>query len=161
MKRIRGTVFSLRVSPSISNRIVEKSKGLFLNFIPDVFLSVDHVVGQRGGKSPGNLNVLCIDENMYNSFIPIGDIFILGFGACIVAESTTGVFLTSDVVSTPGHGVKTVAEDLGEKAAFLLLEEICRGGCIDSSFQCLVCLYMALQSKDLSQCLLGPLSPYT
>lgn len=59
IKRIRGTVFSLRVSPSISNRIVEKAKGLFLNFIPDVFLSVDHVVGQRGGKSPGNLNDDC------------------------------------------------------------------------------------------------------
>lgn len=53
VKRIRGTVFSLRVSPSISNRIVEKSKGVFLKFIPDVFLSVDHVTGQRAGKSPG------------------------------------------------------------------------------------------------------------
>lgn len=79
----------------------------------------------------------------------------------MVSESTTGVFLTSDVVSTPGKGNKTVPEDLAEKAAFVMLEEICRGGCFDSKFQSLVCLYMALQSKDLSQCLLGPLSPYT
>lgn len=88
-------------------------------------------------------------------------LFLIGFGACIVAESTTGVFLTSDVVSTPGQGNKTVPEDLAEKSAFMMLEEICRGGCFDSKFQSLVCLYMVLQAKDLSQCLLGPLSPYT
>ncbi len=86
---------------------------------------------------------------------------ISGFGACIVTESTTGVFLTSDIVSTPGSGVKTVPEDLSEKVAFSLLEEICRGGCVDASFQTLACLYMALQAKDLSQFLMGPLSPYT
>lgn len=78
-----------------------------------------------------------------------------------MAESTSGVFLTSDVVSTPGYGNKTVPEELAEKSAFLLLEEICRGGCVDSSFQSLACLYMALQGKDLSQCIFGPLSPYT
>ncbi|XP_065203300.1 RNA 3'-terminal phosphate cyclase-like protein [Planococcus citri] len=136
IRRIRGTVFSLRVSPSISNRMVEKAKGAFLKFIPDVYLSVDHMTGQRAGKSPG-------------------------FGACLYSETTSGVFMTSDVVSTPGQGVKTVPEELAEKGAFLLLEEICRGGCIDSSFQSLACTYMALQAKDLSQYLFGPLSPYT
>ena len=69
--------------------------------------------------------------------------------------------MTSDVVSTPGQGMKTVPEELAEKGAFLLLEEISRGGCVDSSFQALVCTYMALQAKDLSQYLFGPLSPYT
>lgn len=53
IKKIRGTVFSLRVSPSLSNRIVERSKGVFLNFLRDVYLTVDHVTGQRAGKSPG------------------------------------------------------------------------------------------------------------
>ena len=53
IKRIRGTVFSLRVSPSISNRIVEKAKGVFIKFLPDVYLSVDHLTGQRAGRSPG------------------------------------------------------------------------------------------------------------
>jgi len=136
IKRIRGTVFSLRVSPAISNRIVEKSKGVFLRYLPDVFLSVDHLNGQRAGKSPG-------------------------FGACLVAETTTGVFLTSDVMSTPTPGVRTIPEDVGEMAAFNLLEEIFRGGCVDSTFQSLACLYMALRSNDVSRCLFGPLSPYT
>lgn len=55
IKRIRGSVFSIRVSPTISNRIVEKAKGVFLKFIPDVYLTTDHVIGQRAGKSPGIL----------------------------------------------------------------------------------------------------------
>lgn len=84
-----------------------------------------------------------------------------GFGACIHTESTSGVVLTSDVVSTPGKGMKTVPEELAQKCAYLLLEEIYRGGCVDSSFQCLACTYMALQAKDVSKYLFGPLSPYT
>lgn len=160
IKRIRGTVFSLRVSPAISNRMVEKAKGVFLNFIPDVYLSVDHLTGQKAGKSPGILISLILqisllkETNMCKSFFS-------GFGACIYTESTSGVILTSDIVSTPGKGTKTVPEELAEKGAFLLLEEISRGGCVDSSFQSLVCLYMALQPKDLSQYLFGPISPYT
>ena len=42
-----------------------------------------------------------------------------------------------------------------------LLDEIYRGGCVDSSFQWLVALYMALGQKDVSKFLIGPLSQYT
>ena len=55
----------------------------------------------------------------------------------------------------------SVAEDLGEQAAFHLLEEIYRGGCVDSTNQHLVLLLMTLGPKDVSRILLGPLSPYT
>lgn len=53
IKRVRGTVFALRVSPAITNRIVEAAKGELLHFLPDVFLSVDHRKGKQSGKSPG------------------------------------------------------------------------------------------------------------
>lgn len=53
VKRVRGTVFALRVSPAITNRIVEAAKGELLHFLPDVFLSVDHRKGKQSGKSPG------------------------------------------------------------------------------------------------------------
>lgn len=53
IKKIRGTVFALRVSPALANRMVDSAKGLLLKFIPDVFLTVDHLKGQQAGKSPG------------------------------------------------------------------------------------------------------------
>ncbi|KAL1457397.1 hypothetical protein WDU94_007634 [Cyamophila willieti] len=136
IKRIRGTVFALRVSPAIANRIVDTAKGILLSYIPDVYLSVDHCKGPKSGKSPG-------------------------FGGSIYSESTTGVVLTADAVSPPPPVTRAVPEQLGEELAYSLLEEISRGGMADSSFQSLACLYMALHQKDVSQLLVGPLSPYT
>lgn len=75
-----------------------------------------------------------------------------------------GSFLSAETVSNPQGDSKqppSVAEDLGERAAYLLLEEIYRGGCVDSSNQHLVLLLMALGPKDVSRVLLGPISPYT
>lgn len=55
----------------------------------------------------------------------------------------------------------TTPEDLGVNAAHKLLEEIYRGGCVDSTFQWLTALYMALGQKNISKFLTGPLSDYT
>ncbi|XP_025191510.1 RNA 3'-terminal phosphate cyclase-like protein [Melanaphis sacchari] len=136
IKKIRGTFFSLRVSPSISNRMVEKAKSVMLKFIPDVYFTVDHPKGKLCGRSPG-------------------------FGANIVASTTNGIILTADSVSLPFTGQRTTAEEVAENVASAMLEEIWRGGCVDSSFQSIVLLYMALRQKDVSHVVLGPLSPYT
>jgi RNA 3'-terminal phosphate cyclase-like protein len=87
----------------------------------------------------------------------------LGFGVSLVAETTAGVFYTADAVSNPqGSEVgPSVPEDIGEQAAFRLLEEIYRGGCVDSTFQNQAFLYMALGQKDISKYRTGPLSPYS
>lgn len=88
--------------------------------------------------------------------------YFVGFGVCLSAETTTGVFFTCDNHSvTPGPGVEpSIPEDIGTLAANLLLEEIYRGGCISSSFQSLAALWMILTQKDVSKFLSGPLSPY-
>ena len=52
-------------------------------------------------------------------------------------------------------------ENLGRDAAYKLLDEIYRGGCCDSTFQWLICLFMALGQKNVSKFLSGPLSQYT
>jgi len=116
--------------------MVEKAKCIMLQFIPDVYFTVDHPKGKLCGKSPG-------------------------FGANIVASTTTGLILTADSVSLPFTGQRTTAEEVAENVAYAMLEEIWRGGCIDSSFQSIVLLYMALRQKDVSHIVLGPLSPYT
>jgi RNA 3'-terminal phosphate cyclase-like protein len=53
VKKIRGVAFALRVSPAMSNRIVESAKGILLKFIPDVYITTDHNKGAVAGRSPG------------------------------------------------------------------------------------------------------------
>ncbi|XP_051981891.1 RNA 3'-terminal phosphate cyclase-like protein isoform X2 [Xyrauchen texanus] len=137
IKRIRGTAFSVRVSPQMANRIVDSARSVLNKFIPDIYIYTDHMKGANSGKSPG-------------------------FGLTLVAETVNGTFLGAEVVSTPqGQGNPMPPEDLGKSCAKRLLEEIYRGGCVDSTNQSLSLLYMTLGQQDVSKVLLGPLSPYT
>nr|CAG4647894.1 EOG090X05X4 [Moina brachiata]SVE93005.1 EOG090X05X4 [Moina brachiata] len=138
VKKIRGVAYALRTSPTMTNRMIESAKGILLKYLPDVFILSDHRKGPASGLSPG-------------------------FGITLTAETTNGTFLSAESISNP-QGEKqlpSVAEELGEKSALLLLEEIYRGGCVDSSNQHLVLLLMAIGPKDVSRVKLGPLSPYT
>nr|XP_022917931.1 probable RNA 3'-terminal phosphate cyclase-like protein [Onthophagus taurus] len=138
VKRIRGTAYALRMSPSMANRMVESAKGVLLNFLPDVFISTDQRKGNQSGKSPG-------------------------FGVHLYAETTTGIFYSSEAVSKvlqPGD-TPSIPEDVGVLAAQRLCEEILNGGCTDSASQSLAILFMALGQKDVSKIVLGPLSDYS
>lgn len=137
IKRIRGVAFSVRVSPQMANRLVESARSILNKFIPDIYIYTDHMKGANSGKSPG-------------------------FGLTLVAETLTGSFFCAEMTSTPqGEGDPVLPEDMGRNCAKLLLEEIYRGGCVDSTNQSLVLLYMTLGQQDVSKALLGPLSPYT
>jgi len=136
IKRIRGVAWAVRVSPAVANRVVEAAKGPLLKFLPDVYIYTDHYTGKMSGKSPG-------------------------FGLTLTAETTTGSFLSAEVCSGEAGGGTTVPEDLGLDGARRLLEEVYRGGCVDSTCQSLAALMMTLGPSDVSRCVTGPLSPYT
>ncbi|CAG9561642.1 unnamed protein product [Danaus chrysippus] len=137
VKRIRGVVYALRVSPTMANRVVEAAKGVMLNFLPDVYINTDQCRGANAGKSPG-------------------------FGVSLVAETTDKTFYCAEAKSAEaGSGEPTLPEDLGRECAHMLLDEVRRGGAVDSSFQWLLALWMALGQKDVSECVVGPLSDYT
>ncbi|CAH1179466.1 unnamed protein product [Phaedon cochleariae] len=138
VKRIRGTAYALRVSPAIANRMVDKAKGVLLQFIPDVYINTDQCRGKQSGKSPG-------------------------FGIHLVAETTMDVCYSSEQVSNVvSIGEETsVPEDLGAAAAQRLLYEIYLGGVIDSTSQSVAILCMALGDKDVSKVVMGPLSDYS
>ncbi|TNN70739.1 RNA 3'-terminal phosphate cyclase-like protein [Liparis tanakae] len=137
IKRIRGVAYSVRVSPQMANRIVDSTRSVLNQFIPDIYIYTDHMKGAHSGKSPG-------------------------FGLTLVAETLNGTFLSAEMSSTPqGKGDPMLPEDLGRNCAKLLLEEVHRGGCVDSSNQSLTLLLMTLGQQDVSKVLLGPLSPYT
>ncbi|CAG9786951.1 unnamed protein product [Diatraea saccharalis] len=137
VKRIRGVVYALRVSPTMANRVVDSAKGVMLKFLPDVYINTDQCRGSNAGKSPG-------------------------FGVSLVAETNEKTFYCAEAKSCEaGKGEITLPEDLGRECAMSLLDEIARGGAVDSAFQWLLALWMALGQKDVSVCIVGPLSDYT
>ncbi|XP_038220779.1 probable RNA 3'-terminal phosphate cyclase-like protein [Zerene cesonia] len=137
VKRIRGVVYALRVSPTMANRVVEAAKGVMLNFLPDVYINTDQCRGSNAGKSPG-------------------------FGISLVAETNDKTFYCAEAKSVEaGTRSSTLPEDLGKECAMRLLDEIHRGGAVDSSLQWLLALWMALGQKDVSEAVVGPLSEYT
>jgi RNA 3'-terminal phosphate cyclase len=79
--------------------MVEAAKGVLLQFLPDVYIYTDHRTGVASGKCPG-------------------------FGLTLTAETTTGAFLSAEVATTGSS--PEVPEDLGDRGAKLLLEEIYR-----------------------------------
>ncbi|KAI9322574.1 RNA 3'-terminal phosphate cyclase [Dichotomocladium elegans] len=72
-----------------------------------------------------------------------------GFALNLVAESTTGALLSGEKAAEPGM----TAEDVGLLGAKILLREISKGGCIDTSSQWLNLLLMVLCSEDMSKIL--------
>ncbi|EEZ99757.1 probable RNA 3'-terminal phosphate cyclase-like protein [Tribolium castaneum] len=135
VKRIRGTAFALRVSPAIANRIVDKAKGVLLNFLPDIYINTDQCRGKQSGKSPG-------------------------FGIHLTAETTNGVIYSSEQVSNVVSNGEdpSVPEDVGVAAAQRLLHEIYLGGATDSTCQSVAILCMALGQQDVSKFVTGPLT---
>lgn len=63
-----------------------------------------------------------------------------------MAETTTGVILTKDYT----YNAKDfkLPEDLGERAALAMLDEIFNGGAVDSANQSYAFMLMALASSD-------------
>lgn len=137
VKRVRGTAVSCKlVSSSMAARVSYSAKGLLHRLLPDVWIHTDvHSVKQHHcGPSPG-LSLL------------------------LTAETTTGLLLSAE--SCMDTTKKELPEELGRRGAAMLLEEIRRGGCIDTSLQSTVLLLLCLTPEDVSRIRLGTLSQYT
>jgi len=146
----RGIAYAMRVAPAICNRFIETSKGILLKYLPDVYIVSDHQKKYHAGLSPA-------------------------FGLTLVAETITGTFLCGETCLLPkGQAMSkrgseyagqengpSVPEDLALKATYNLLEEIYRGGCVDSSNRYLAFLLFVLNQKDVSRVLPDILSPFS
>lgn len=53
IKRVRGTAFCSRVSPTIAQRLVDSARGVLNQFLPDVHIHSDHFRGASAGQSAG------------------------------------------------------------------------------------------------------------
>lgn len=102
--------------------MVDKLREVFNDYIPDVWINTDHYKKGQCGEQPG----YCVS---------------------LTAETTTGSILTKDF----NFGNKKefiLPEDLGQRAAYALLDEIFGGGCIDTCNQPTALLLMVLSRGD-------------
>ena len=120
VKRVRGWVTSAKVSPQLTTRVVDKVREIFNDYIPDVWIHTDHYKKEQCGEQPA-------------------------FAISLEAETTTGVIYTKDFMF--GKEFK-MPEDLGERAAYAMLDEIFTGGATDSSNQPTLLLLASLASGD-------------
>jgi RNA 3'-terminal phosphate cyclase-like protein len=147
IKRIRGTVTSCKiVSSSMAARVAYSAKGVFHKLLPDVWIHTDVHTPKRHACGPSP-----------------------GLSLVVASESTTGVILTAECClahqqqqqQQQESSTRELPEELGQRGACLLLEEIRRGGCIDTSCQSLAFLWMALTPEDVSRIRVGTLSQYS
>jgi RNA 3'-terminal phosphate cyclase-like protein len=150
VKRIRGTVVTCQlISSSLAARTAYAAKGICHRVLPDIWIHTD-VHTQKNhqcGPSPSVNMILC-------------------------AETTTGVLYASEVSlrtdrvqqqqQQQQQQQRELPEDLGVRGAVSLLQEIQRGGCIDTNIQSLTLLLMCLcPEQEVCRIRTGPLSPYT
>jgi RNA 3'-terminal phosphate cyclase-like protein len=150
IKRVRGTVVSCKIPPSSAARVAHSAKGLLHRLLPDVWIHTDvHSSRKKAAISSADSAQGCGPSP--------------GLSVVLAAESTSGVILAAETcldASREGKGA-LLPEDLGMKAAAMLLEEIQRGGCIDTGAQSLALLLMCLGPEDVSRIRVGTLSQYT
>lgn len=107
VKRIRGYVTSAKVSPQLTTRVVDKLREVFNDYIPDVWIHTDHYKKGQCGEQPG-------------------------YAVSLVAETSTGLVITKDF-NFGNQKQFVLPEELGERCALAMLDEIFSGGAIDST----------------------------
>ena len=131
VRRIRGIAYSCRVAPDLPQRAATAAKGLLLQVLPDVYVVSD--ADMNANKNTGS-----------------------GYGVVLVAETTSKLAVVSQETVARG---REAAEEVGERAAALLFDQIAEGGCVDASHQMLTILLMGIGPADASTVRFGPLTP--
>lgn len=152
-KRVRGTAITTKlISSSLAARVAYSAKGVLHKMLPDVWIHTDnHTMKQHGcGPSP-SLSLLLAAESTTGVVI----------GAEVCLDTSIGMSDPASATENEGGRRRELPEDLGVRGAIALLEEIRRGGCVDTGLQSLVLLWMCLTPEDVSRIRIGSLSPYT
>ncbi|CAI9109625.1 OLC1v1009476C1 [Oldenlandia corymbosa var. corymbosa] len=147
VKRIRGVTFSTRVSVQFENTMIYAARRIMNPMLADIHIFTDHKAGPLDKISPG-------------------------YGISLVAETTSGCFISADTAVCYARGQDESgvdddekkylipAEEVGEQIAGDLFAEIEQGGVVDSNHQGLLFLLCALCPQDVSKVRVGKLSPY-
>ncbi|AAS51213.1 ACL015Wp [Eremothecium gossypii ATCC 10895] len=119
---IRGVAYSTRVSPSMVNRMIDGAKSVLKQVPCEANITADVWRGANSGKSPG-------------------------WGITLVAETKKGWRYFTEAIGDAGE----VPEDIGNKAAYNLLEEISRSAVVCRSQLPLAIVYMVIGKEDIGR----------
>jgi RNA 3'-terminal phosphate cyclase-like protein len=141
VKRIRGVAYCTGVSASNNARMIHAARGVLNTLVSDV-----HVAAQYDQAPLVNAG----DKEDLKRKRRTG----VGFGICLVAESSAeGVIYSADVVAPSQGGV--TPEDVGKQCAYQLLEVVEQGGCVTRVGASTVLVLMAMGSEDVGRLRLG------
>ena len=136
VRRVRGVAYATGVSGSNNARMIEAARGILNQLVPDIYIFSDigpaHLVSfEKAGKTEKK---------------KVG----LGFGLSLVAESSSnGVFYSSDAASSAEGG--QTPEDIGQRAALMLLESVQRGGCLSTEAAPTILTMMSMGTEDVGR----------
>ncbi|CDR41242.1 CYFA0S06e04720g1_1 [Cyberlindnera fabianii] len=119
---IRGVAFCARVSPSMANRMIDAARAVLKETGCEVNITADVWRGENSGKSPG-------------------------FGITLVAETKKGWRCFSEDVGGAGE----TPEDIGERVAYQLLEELEKARVVSRNQLNLALVYMVIGKEDLGR----------
>ena len=141
VKRVRGVAYCTGVSASNNARMIHTARGILNPLVNDVHVAAHYdqapLVSSRDKSNPSAKKRTGI-----------------GFGMCLVAESSAEGVLYSADVTAPSEGGVT-PEDIGKKCAYQLLEIISQGGCVTKVGATTVLTLMAMGSEDVGRLRLG------
>lgn len=137
IKRVRGIAYSIKASPAFANRTIEAAREILTPLSPDTYIYAD--ISSEKAPKDGSRKISP------------------GYGLTLVAETTTGCFLSFEKMAQP----QELAEDLATETTNLFLLELIRRGAVDSTNQSLMLLLMALGPEEISRIRLGKLTEYT
>ncbi|KAI0141470.1 RNA 3'-terminal phosphate cyclase/enolpyruvate transferase [Pestalotiopsis sp. NC0098] len=137
IRRIRGVAYATGVSASNNARMIHSAREVLNPFVADIHVAAQYdqaPLVATGDKTKRRMGI--------------------GFGISLVAESSSnGVLYSADVVAPAEGGV--VAEDIGKRCAYQLLERIEVGGCVDLAAAPTIMSLMAMGSEDVGRVRLG------
>ena len=141
VKRIRGVAYCTGVSASNNARMIHAARGVLNPLVSDVHVAAQYdqapLVSSEDKSNPGGKKRTGI-----------------GFGLCLIAEtSSEGVIYSADVPAPSQGGV--TPEDVGKQCAYQLLEIISQGGCVTRVGTPTVLMLMAMGSEDVGRVRLG------
>lgn len=153
--RIRGTIFSLCVSPQLANRVASVCRSHLERFASDVYFGTDCKARSTISTTPASGTNKAIKPSP-------------GFGGAIWVETVKPADVESEhhppIISLLGvcdfAKVEQSPEDFGKQLAMKFLKEVKRGGNIDTFHQCLLIILMACCPEDVVKAKVGSeLSP--
>jgi RNA 3'-terminal phosphate cyclase-like protein len=137
VKRVRGVAYCTGVSASNNARMIHAARGVLNPLVSDVHVAAQYdqapmVPSGDGGKKRTGI----------------------GFGLCLIAESSSeGVIYSADVPAPSTGGV--TPEEVGKQCAYQLLEVISQGGCVTRLGASTILTLMAMGSEDVGRIRLG------